>query len=92
MTNLREHRWSDQYQFWLGLTSLIFVIFGGIWHISSRLTTMENHIATQNQRVEIGFKHVSKAIDKLNHDKEIFDNRVREVFKNCCSELRASNE
>jgi len=89
MLSQREHRWTDQYSFWFGLISLLFVIIGGIWHMSSRLTTMEQHILTQNQRTETGFKHVSNALNNLNRDKSSFQKKIEHVYLRCCSELTA---
>jgi len=87
---VRNHRWIDEYQFWIGLISILFVVVSGVWHMSSRLTTIENNIATQMQRTETGFSHVSRSITKLNRDKDAFDSRIREIFRSCCSELHAS--
>ena len=75
----RQHRWTDNYQFWFGLISIIFIIIGGIWHMSSRLTTIERNIATQAERNETGFKHVSRAIDTLNYEKTRFDDKVNDI-------------
>jgi len=60
--------------------------------MSGRLSTIEQQILTQNVKVNTGFDHVSLAIDRLNADKAVFDGRVREIFRSCCSELRVSNE
>jgi len=92
VANQRDHRWSDRYQFWFGVISILFVIIGGIWHMSSRLATMEQHILTQSQRAETGFKHVSRALDNLNREKSSFQAKIEQVYLRCCSELNASSK
>lgn len=90
MLNQREHRWSDSFHFWFGLVSLVFVLVGGIWHMSSRLTTIEQHVLTQSQRTETGFKHINTAIGGLNTEKSVFQSKIEQIYMKCCSELNAS--
>jgi len=85
----RNHRWSDNYQFWFGLVSILFVFIGGIWHMSSRLTTIERNLAAQNQRIETGFRHVANSINGLDGEKTLFQAKIEQIYLRCCSELTA---
>ena len=91
----RNHRAYDKMQFWLTVAGFALTILSStgviLWNMSGRLTAIESNIVRIETRMDTGFKHIARAITGLDSEKTIFQSKIEEVYKRCCSEITASS-
>ncbi len=92
----RRSRFYYQWQFWLTIAGMLFSIIGGVstvlWTMSSEITKYQNNLVRIERKVDIGFTHVSNALDRKTIREEQFNTKIEEIHRKCCSEIYASNE
>jgi len=84
----RNHRITDKWQFWVSIASIILTTLtlatSALWDMSSRLTKIEDTIDRIDEKMDTGFKHVSRSIDSINSRDQQLTNRVNSIFMKCC--------
>jgi len=75
----REHRWTDQWGFWVALLTILGSIGGGIWTMSGSFATVKTEIVNLKTQVEI-----------INQDRSNLTNKIDKVLVGCCSELKST--
>ena len=76
----RKHRWTDQWQFWMAILTILGTGGGGIWTLSG------NFSAIQTEMV-----HLKEQMIIINSDRKDLNAKVGKVFISCCSELNSPN-
>ena len=96
MQKYEEKGFYLQWQFWLTITGILIGVLGGtftvLWDISSRLTAIEENSSRIEQRMNIGFKHISNKFDRMEERSNLYQARVEKIHRMCCSELQSVND